>query len=189
MIDFALGLRRRIGDWLNNHSSVGLPGVFCGPLSGKRRVLIIGSAESEADKKDISTAKKAVLSLCPSADVFVLCHCPQNSGQTFISDSREEYFSEKDLSFFFKIRSQRMLGLLSKKYDMAIALAQDGDVLVNYIARFVVADLRIGRLGTILDRQGLLNFVVKSEHGDGPGAMDDVAGSLRMIFGNSQTQQ
>ncbi len=189
MIEFALGIRRRIGDWLNNYSAVGLPDAFCGPLSDKRKVLIISSAGSAEDKKGISSAKKTVLQLCPSADVSVLCHCPQNGGQTFISDSREEYFTEKDLTFFFKIRSQRMLTLLSKKYDMAIALTQDDDILANYVARFVVADLRIGGLGTILDRQGLLNFVVKSEHGIGLSAMDDVASSLRMIFGNSQTQQ
>lgn len=189
MIELALNMRHRIGDWLNNYSAVGHPGVFRGPLSDKQRVLVIGSAGSAEDKKGISAAKKAVLALCPSADVFVLCHCPQDGGQTFISDGREEYFTEKDLSFFFKIRSQRMLTLLSKKYDMAIALAQDDDILANYIARFVVADLRIGGLGTILDRQGVLNFVVKSEHGNGLNAMDDVARSLRMIFGNSQTQQ
>ncbi len=189
MIEFALGIRRRIGDWLNHRSAVGHPDVFRGPLSDKHRVLIISSAGSAEDKKSISAAKKTVLQLCPSADVSVLCHCPQSGGQTFISDNCEEYFSEKDLSFFFKIKSQRMLNLLSKKYDMAIALAQDGDILANYIARFVVADLRIGRLGTTLDKQGLLNFVVKSEHGNGLSAMNDVASSLRMFFGNSQTQQ
>ena len=86
------------------------------------------------------------------------------------------------MSFLFKIKSQSLKECLASKHDILILLADDKAQTLNYIAKYANADLRVGRAGTILDKSGVLNFVVESRT-DAKEMAPVMATTLAMMFG------
>ena len=187
MTSVALNLRMRIGDWLNGFSSMRRSASFSGSLSSKGKILILSEIATEEDKNLVSAAKKRFRDICPRAEVDIVCHCPKDAaGCALISDKGEEYFTDKDLSFFFKIKSQSLRESLASRHDILVLLADDKAHTLNYIAKYANADLRVGRAGTILDKSGVLNFVVES-HTDAKEMAPVMASTLAMMFVASDT--
>ncbi len=183
MTSVALNLRMKIGDWLNGFSTMRRSTSFSGALSSKSKILILSEIATEEDKSLVSAAKKQFRDMCPKAEVDIVCHCPKDvAGCALISDKGEEYFTDKDMSFLFKIKSQSLKECLASKHDILILLADDKAQTLNYIAKYANADLRVGRAGTILDKSGVLNFVVESRT-DAKEMAPVMATTLAMMFG------
>lgn len=175
--------RQRVGDLLNNLKQVNVPQSFKGPLAEKKRILVIGQVSSEDDRKEIQAVKKEARLMSPQAEIFILGYCDDEK-KLPISDKYEEYFSPKDLSFFFKIKSQRLQDTLSSGYDILIVANGFECERLNYVAKYAVASLRVGRAGTILDRDGVLNFVIATSNGDR--ISDKMRSCLQMVFETKQ---
>lgn len=180
MSGFVLRLRQKVGDWLNNLKGVEVPQSFKGPISEKKSILILGDISTEAGKKEVQAVKKEARQMCPNAEVFILGY-GEETKQLPISDKYEEYFSPKDLSFFFKMKSQRLASVLSKGYDLMIVANGFDCERLNYVAKYAVASLRVGRAGTVLDANGLLNFVIETKSGDDR-ISEKVRSCLQMVF-------
>lgn len=184
MTSVALNIRMRIGDWLNGLPTERRSHRFAGPLPSKGKILILAEIDSEEDRNLVLAAKKRFRNMCPQAEVNIVCHyCPKDiAGCALISDKGEEYFTDNDLSFFFKIKSQSLKECLTSRHDILIVLAEDKARTLNYVAKYANADLRVGRVGTILDKSEVLNFTIDS-HTDAKEMAPLIAANLTMIFG------
>lgn len=183
MSNILLNFRQRIGDWLNEYNPKLCDSqTFRGPLLEKKKVLILSTITSTEDKETISAIKKEFREMCPHAEIHTIGYCADKS-ESLISDKYEEYFTEKDISFFFKIKSQRLIEALGAGYDIMIVLNRDDSVSLNYIAKFALASLRVGCAGTILDKKGVLNFVIEY-NGEGTQMSKKLRSCLEMVFEN-----
>ncbi len=183
MSNILLKFRQRIGDWLNEYNPKLCDSqTFRGPLLEKKKVLILSAITSSEDKETIAAIKKEVREMCPRAEIHTIGYCA-DKGESLISDKYEEYFTEKDLSFFFKIKSNRLIEALGAGYDIMIVVNRGESVSLNYIAKFALASLRVGCAGTVLDKEGILNFVIE-HNGEGTQISKKMRSCLEMVFEN-----
>lgn len=182
MLQFALGIRRKIGLWLNGRT-VTQPHSFSGPVAEKKSVLVVCDLDEDQNRQSISQLKGEMKKLCPKASVSIACCFSKDSKSALnvISDDEVRYFSEDGLSFFFKFKDADLLDFLQKGYDIAIFLSKTDNVVANFASAYVAAGLRVGWANSELDRNGLLNFCVSSKDGR-EGKVSDVVDSLKMLF-------
>lgn len=182
MLQFALGLRRKIGFWLNGRTVV-QPHSFSGPVAEKKSVLVVCDLDADQDRQSVSALKAEMKKLCPKATVSVACYFKKDSKTALnvISDDDVLYFSEDVLSFFFKFKDTDLLDFLQKDYDVAAFLSKSGNVVTDFASQYVKAGLRVGWANSELDKNGLLNFCVSSKHGH-ECTVKDVVDSIKMVF-------
>lgn len=182
MLQFVLGLRQKIGHWLNCRKAVQSHG-FNGPISEKKSVLIFCDLGNEQDKRSMSLAKAEMRKLCPQASINIACCYNKGSESAYnlISDDDVKYFSEDRFSFFFRFKDADLLNFLQIKRDVAIFIIKPDDVVANFASNYVVADLRVGMAKSGLDSIGFLNLCVSCDS-DKKDAVADVVETLKMLF-------
>ncbi|MGN0029962.1 MAG: DUF6913 domain-containing protein [Marinilabiliaceae bacterium] len=183
MLQFALGIRQKIGHWLNGRKSVQSHG-FNGPISEKKSVLILCDLGNEQDKRSMSLVKAEMRKLCPQASINIACCYNKGceSAYNLISDDDVKYFSEDRFSFFFMFKDVDLLHFLQRKRDIAVFLIKPDDVVVaNFASSYVNADLRVGLAKSELASIGFLNLCISSDS-DKKDAIADVVGALKMLF-------
>lgn len=182
MLQFALGIRQKIGHWLNGREVVQSHG-FNGPISEKKSVLILCDLGNEQDKQSMSLVKAEMRKLCPQASINIACCYNKGSESAYnlISDDDVRYFSEDRLSFFFRFKDEDLLNFLQRKRDIAVFLIKHEDVVANFASSYVIADLRVGMAKSELASIGFLNLCVSSDS-DKKDAISDVVGALKMLF-------
>lgn len=182
MLQFALGIRQKIGHWLNALKEP-KPQTFSGPVAEKKSVLVVCDLDNEQDRQNISAMKAELKKLCPKATVEIACYYNKNSKSAYnlISGDEWHYFSEDRFSFFFKFKDDDLLSFLQKGYDIAIFLVQPNDVVANFASAYVTAALRVGWAGSELDRRGFLNLSV-AQNANSKSQVADIIDSLKMLF-------
>lgn len=182
MLQFALGLRQKIGHWLNGLKPVQLHG-FSGPISAKESVLILCSLGNEQDKQSMALVKSEMRRLCPDASINIACCYNKGSESAYnlISDEDVRFFSEDRFSFFFRFKDIDLMRFLQRKRDIAVFLIRSDDEIANFASSYVIADLRVGIAKSELDSAGFLNLCVSLESGKN-GAIADIVGTLKMLF-------
>ncbi len=183
MINIALGIRQRIGHWINGAGGIKPKGDFSGPLLEKKRVLIVSSLIMEEDREAVKLMKIELKSLCPNAEIFVCCYyeIKQGAADDFISDGQTIYFSEKDFSFFFRIKRSDILSFLTSGYDISVFMSNENQIFADFVSRYVVSDLRVGWSQSEVDATGLLNLSI-SKGERGRESVKNVVDTLRMVF-------
>lgn len=185
MFNYALGLRQKIGHWLNALSAKkrSLYGSFKGPIEDKKSVLLVSSIETEGDRQPLLELKKEFKTLCPGATVSIACLYDKTKGaaDNFISDDNNRYFTEDAFSFFFKFRNKELVDFLSAGYDVAIFLTQKDIVCTDFASQYVVADLRVGLTGSKVDSLGILNFSV-AKGDSSTKSVNNILDSVKMVF-------
>lgn len=182
MLQFALGLRQKIGHWLNGRK-VAQPHSFSGHVADKKSVLVVCDLGDDQGRQSVSTLKGEIKRLCPAAKVNIAC-CYSKDGKSasnLISDEGVCYFSEDRLSFFFKFKDTDLLSFLQQGYDIAVFLNTPGNVVADFASMYVSAGLRVGFANSELDKVGMLNFCV-SETAGRRATIKDVVESLKMVF-------
>lgn len=182
MLQFALGLRQKIGHWLNGRKAVQLNG-FNGPISEMKSVLVLCSLENEQDKRSVSLVKAEMRRLCPQAAINIACCYNKGSESAYnlISDEDVKYFSEDKLSFLFRFKDMDLLHFMQRKRDIAVFLIKPDDVVANFASSYVNADLRVGQAKSELDSTGILNLCV-SYDSNTKEAIADIVETLKMLF-------
>lgn len=185
MLNFALDIRQKIGHWLNGMKGVNtLSGEFKGPLSDKKRILILSNIETEEDRAAIASLKKEWSEICPKAEINIACFYEKgrkNVADNFISDKNVKYFSDETFRFFFGIKDAELMSFVSSGYDIALLVAASDKVPAIFLSHYVAADLRIGWAGESLDKEGMLNFCVAQ--GDTPSkSVRNIFEAIKMIF-------
>ncbi len=186
MLNFALDIRQKIGHWLNGlkGSANTLSGGFKGPLSDKKKVLILSNIETEEDRNALSSVKKGFCEICPKAEVSIACFYEKGKkdlADNFISDKEVKYFSEESFGFFFGLKDAELIPFVSSGYDIAVLIPNSDKIPATFLSHYVVADLRIGWACEILDQEGMLNFCVTK--GDTPAqSVKNIFEAIKMIF-------
>ena len=166
MLNFAIGLRQWVGDKLNDYALVKQPSEFSTPLDLIRSIVVITPVGTQERQDAIQAFKDEMKGLCPAAKIQWICLLPKRGGQdSFISNNGLEFVSEDDFSFWFKIVNGGLKSLLSNDYEMSIVLTEPGDVLADYLTRYVKASLRVGS-DNVEERVGeYLNFQIAMPKG------------------------
>lgn len=200
MINLAIDIRRRIGHWLNGRKAYVPKEAFAGPLENKKRTLILVRLGKPGSEEALALAKRGIMSICPKCELLMLCEHTDNSAKagltnsnsgdsefktTYISDKGKEYFTERDLSFFFKIKSERLVKLLEETYDVALFIGSDSTPITEFVAQYVKASLRVGVAGLWADNSGVLNMSVgvsKQDIGKDEANVTKILESICMMF-------
>lgn len=182
MLEFALGIRRKIGYWLSGYR-FRPSGGFHGPLADKGKVLLVADVTSEKARDAVSGLKTELKRICPKAQLNIAGFYNKEKGVTynFISDDKVKYFTEDSFSFFFQFKDEDVKSLLTSGYDMAIFFTGQDNIMLDYASSFVVADLRLGWTGSYLDKIGLLNFSIIRDS-DLNVSVRNIIENLKMIF-------
>ena len=150
MLEFALGIRRKIGYWLSGYR-FRPSGGFHGPLADKGKVLLVADVTSEKARDAVSGLKTELKRICPKAQLNIAGFYNKEKGVTYnlISDDKVKYFTEDSFSFFFQFKDEDVKSLLTSGYDMAIFFTgQDKELLrigIGEIDRHVVGRYRFSR--------------------------------------------
>lgn len=183
MIDIALNIRRKIGHWLNGGEKPQANSSFKGPLLEKKKVLIVSNLFCDEDRETLKLLKGGMKELCPNAEIFICCYYEVKQGVSddFISDGRTIYFSEKDFSFFFKVKRDDLLSFLTAGYDISIFMSGRDVVFTDFISHYVKSDLRVGWSNSEIDNSGIANLSI-SRGEDGKSSVKSIMGTLKMMF-------
>ncbi len=182
MLDFALGLRQRIGHWLNGLKKRA-SNDFSGPIADKRRILIVADVSCAENREAVGVLKSELRKVCPNSNINIAGFYNKKKGEAYnlISDEREKYFTDESVSFFFKFKDDDIMGFLAAGYDVAIFFTQRKNALTDFASAYVSADLRIGWRGAEIDSGGILNFCV--QEGEKPKvSVKNIMDAICMIF-------
>lgn len=163
MFEFIDNIRQQIGNRLNKLKNVRPSQKQWKDLTSVQNIVIVSDITPQETEKAIVNLRTELKKLCPNSKVMMISYYDKKirtDANNFVSNQGiVEYFTDDDISFFYKINSESLKDYLAVDYDMAIMIAKGEKKYLPYVFQYVRAALRIGNKAT---NDGQMNFVINA---------------------------
>ena len=183
MFEIINKIRQQIGDKFNKLKNVRPSQKQWKNLDSVQNIVIVSDITPIETEKAIVSLRGELKKICPNSKVMMISYYDKKVRtdiNNFVSNQGiVEYFTDDDISFFYKITSDSLKSYLSDDYDMAIMIAKGEKPYLPYIFRYVRAALRIGNKVT---NDGKMNFVINTITRNPDDLNKEILKYLKMFF-------